>query len=158
MSGEAERRLTIVSEAKTWLGTPYHHEARVKGVGVDCAQLLLAVYSAPGVGLIPEIAVAHYPRDWHMHRSAERYMAIVREHAREIEGPPQPGDVVLWRFGRCFSHGAIVIAWPIVIHAYLDAECRLEDAERARWLTVLGQGESAALGARIRPRKFFSFW
>lgn len=27
--------LKAVAEAVTWLGTPYHHQGRVKGVGVD---------------------------------------------------------------------------------------------------------------------------
>jgi hypothetical protein len=39
-------RAAVVKEALTWLGTPYHHHARVKGVGVDCARLLCAVYEA----------------------------------------------------------------------------------------------------------------
>ena len=28
-----------VAEALTWLGTPYHHQGRVKGVGVDCRSI-----------------------------------------------------------------------------------------------------------------------
>ena len=34
----------VRSEALTWLGTPYHHQGRVKGVGVDCGQILIAIY------------------------------------------------------------------------------------------------------------------
>ena len=44
-------RQRIVEEARSWLGTPYHHQAMVKGAGVDCAMILVAVYRA--VGLIP---------------------------------------------------------------------------------------------------------
>lgn len=33
-----------VAEALTWLGTPYHQQGRVKGVGVDCGTLLCEVY------------------------------------------------------------------------------------------------------------------
>ncbi|WP_436904878.1 hypothetical protein [Acinetobacter johnsonii] len=33
-----------VQEALTWLGTPYHHQGRVKDVGVDCGTLLCEVY------------------------------------------------------------------------------------------------------------------
>ena len=36
-------RAAVVAEAIAWLGTPYHHRARIKGVGVDCAQLALGV-------------------------------------------------------------------------------------------------------------------
>ncbi len=33
----------VVRTARTWLGTPYHHQGRLKGVGVDCAGLLIGV-------------------------------------------------------------------------------------------------------------------
>jgi len=153
---EAQQRAAVVAEARSWIGTPYHHEARVKGVGVDCAQLLIGVFSAPSVALIAPLDIPHYSHDWHMHRHAERYMGIVLDHAHEIAGPPKPGDVVLWRFGRCFSHGAIVEEWPVVIHAYLNAKVRREDAEAARWLCVIG--ENAGDRGKPRPRKFFSYW
>lgn len=46
------QRQAVVAEAKTWIGTGFHHEARIKGAGVDCAQLLIAVFSA--CGFVPE--------------------------------------------------------------------------------------------------------
>ena len=33
----------VVREAKTWLGTPFHHQGRLKGVGVDCAGVIVCV-------------------------------------------------------------------------------------------------------------------
>jgi len=156
-AGEAAQRAAVVAEALSWIGTPYHHEARLKGVGVDCAQLLVGVFSAPGVALIPPIEIAHYPHDWHLHRAAERYLAQVLEHAGEIPGPPLPGDVVLWRIGRCYSHGAIVIRWPVVVHAYVDAPCASENVEHAAWLGTIGEAQDADKG-KPRPRKFFSYW
>ena len=153
---EQQQRAAVVAEARSWLRTPYHHEARVKGVGVDCAHLLIGVFAAPSVGLIKPLDIPHYPHDWHMHQGAERYLGIVLDHAHEIPGPPLPGDVVLYRFGRCFSHGAIVVAWPMIIHAYLNARVTIENAEAARWLNVIG--ESVAERGKSRPRKFFSYW
>lgn len=35
----SEQRAAVAQEALAWLGTPYHHHARIKGVGVDCAQI-----------------------------------------------------------------------------------------------------------------------
>ena len=53
MRGFEERRLegrstgalreAVVTEAKTWIGTPFHHAARIKGAGVDCLMLLSRV-------------------------------------------------------------------------------------------------------------------
>jgi NlpC/P60 family putative phage cell wall peptidase len=110
-----DMRLTVIAEAESWLGTPYHHMARLKGVGCDCLTLLVAVYHAAGV--IPAIEIPYYPPDWHLHRSSERYMEGLLAHASEVE-TPDPGDVALFKFGRCFAHGTIVTQWPRLIHAW----------------------------------------
>ncbi len=109
------RRKAVIAEAETWLGTPYHHMARVKGVGCDCLTLLAAVYYSAGV--IPAIGIPYYSPDWHLHRAAERYLDGLLCYAHEVE-VPEPGDVALFKFGRCFSHSAIVTDWPLMIHAW----------------------------------------
>ncbi len=151
---EAEQRAAVVAEAMTWLETPYHHEARSKGAGVDCAQLLAGVYI--NVGLIAPFAVNRYPPDWHLNSPRERLLEVVGRFAQEIEGPPRPGDVVLWRFHRCFAHGAIVVEWPVVIHSCKPRKVMKEDVERAGWLTKTFEMQSER--GRPRPRKFFSYW
>src|SRR4051794_8469193 len=82
------RRVAIVTEAETWLGTPFHHQGRVKGAGVDCAMLLAEVYHR--CGFVPHIDPGHYPPDWHLHRDAERYLEKVMPYAHEIAGLPKP--------------------------------------------------------------------
>ena len=126
MSQEMKERAAVVQEALSWAGTPYHHRARVKGAGVDCGQLLAAVYENAGV--VPPIHPGAYPPDWHLHRSEERYLAHVQEHAHQVEAPG-PGDIVLFRFGRCISHGAVVVAWPRIVHAYVGMGVVEDDAE-----------------------------
>ena len=140
---EDEGRRRVVEVARTWIGTKYHHMGMVKGVGVDCATLLMMVYAE--AALIPRLKLPYYSAQWHLHRGEERYLGLVTQYAVEIPGPPLPGDVVLWKFGRCFSHGAIVTEWPFVVHAYLNGHCTLEDISTALWL-------------RDRPMKFFSYW
>jgi hypothetical protein len=82
---------------------------------VDCINLLCAVYEE--VGLIDHVELPTYPPDWMMHRNEERMLAgIIGCTAREI-AVPLLGDVAVFKFGRCYSHGAIVICWPEVIHA-----------------------------------------
>lgn len=122
----AEERAHIVQEALSWQGTPYAHAGRIKGAGVDCGQFLLAVFEA--TGLVPHIEPDEYPPDWHCHRGEQRYLNHVEQHAHQIPGPPQPGDLVLYQFGRCISHGAIVVDWPVVIHSYVGLGVVLDDA------------------------------
>lgn len=108
-------REKVVEVAKSWLGTPYHHRAKLKGIGVDCAQILVAVFSEAGI--IDDFDTGQYPQDWMMHRSEELYLGSIEKYAKRVE-QPKPGDIALFKFGRCVSHSAIVIEWPIVIHAY----------------------------------------
>lgn len=151
---EREERERVVAAAKTWLGTPYHHRGRVKGAGIDCLTILAETFAE--AGLIPPAHIPYYPKDWHLHRDAERYLDGLFQYAAEIEGPPLPGDIVLWRFGRCYSHGAIVVEWPMVIHAAAGRCVVLEDAEKATWLTHIGENTDEQ--GKQRPRRYFSFW
>ena len=118
MTLEAEQRGAVVAEVLSWANppTPYHHQARIKGAGVDCAQLLIGVFSA--CGLVPEIETGNYSVDWHMHRNEEMFSGWLARYAKQDEGPLQPGDIALWRFGRTFSHGSIFTGAEFV-HAYV---------------------------------------
>lgn len=119
---EAEERKAVCDEARTWLGTKYHDCAMVKGAGVDCAFLLKAVYEA--AGLESPIEIEAYSPQWYLHRSDELYLNKVLERAREItEAEAKPADVVLYKFGRCFAHGAIIMegGFPSIIHAFKQA-------------------------------------
>lgn len=108
-------RAAIVEEARTWLGTPWHHQARVKGAGVDCGQFIIGAYI--NAGLVPHFETGDYPPDWMLHRSEERYLGWIERYLDPVE-VPLPGDVAAWRYGHCFSHGAIVVTWPLILHAY----------------------------------------
>jgi len=126
---EARERRMVVAEALTWLKTPYHHQGRIKGAGTDCAMILCEVFY--NVGLLPRIDPGYYPPDWHLHRSEERYLESVTKYLHPCAAATgRPGDIVLYRFGRCVSHAAIVIDWPLVIHAYIDVGVELTDTTR----------------------------
>jgi cell wall-associated NlpC family hydrolase len=84
-----------------------------------------------------------------LHSNAEVYLNYVLAHAHEIDGPPKPADVVMFRFGRVYSHGAIVIDWPRVVHSLSPEGVRIENVERC----TLGPRAMAKL-----PRKYFSLW
>lgn len=106
----------VVREAESWLGTPYHHAADVKGAGVDCAMLLVRVFC--DLGLVAPFDPRPYPHDWMLHRSEERFLGIVERMGMQTE-ERAPGRVALFRFGRCVSHGAILAEPGYMIHANL---------------------------------------
>jgi NlpC/P60 family putative phage cell wall peptidase len=132
-------RQAVVSEAESWIGTPFHHAARVKGAGIDCLMLLAEVYERAGVS--GHIEPPFYVPDWHLHQGAERYMQGLLVYARPVAAP-EPGDIALFRFGRTFSHGAIVTSWPQLIHAY--------------WSIGVVWGDATLHPLKDRPVRFFT--
>ena len=129
MTKSKATREDVVAEAESWLRTPYHHMGSVKGAGVDCGQFLIEVYYA--VGLAPKIDTGHYPSDWHFHRSEEVYLGWVQAHSTSTD-TPKAGDVALFKFGRCISHGGIMIDETTLIHSHLGmgvVYAKLTDAE-----------------------------
>jgi NlpC/P60 family putative phage cell wall peptidase len=135
----ARLRHAVIEEADSWIGTPFHHAARIKGAGVDCLMLLAEVYERAGVA--GHIDPPFYVPDWHLHRDAERYMEGLLRYARPIDAP-EPGDIALFRFGRTFSHGAIVTEWPRLIHAY--------------WSIGVVWGDANLFPLDRRPVRFFT--
>ena len=140
MSTIQDLRAAVLREAESWIGTPFHHAARVKGVGVDCLMMLAEVYERAGVAR-ERIDPPFYVPDWHLHRDAERYMDGLLAYTRPVEAP-EPGDIALFKFGRTHSHGAIVTEWPRLIHAY--------------WNIGVVWGDAALYPLRDRPVLFFS--
>nr|DAX16564.1 MAG TPA: cell wall peptidase [Caudoviricetes sp.] len=139
---EAERE-RLVKEALTWLGTPYRHMGRVKGAGTDCGMLILQCFI--DTGLIPPVPVDYYPQDWHLHRTAERYLGWVTRYCKAVDRDvPLSGDIIVYQYGRCVSHGALVVDWPQCIHAYVGLGVVLVDG---------GKGELAE-----RQRGIYSYW
>jgi cell wall-associated NlpC family hydrolase len=111
------RRAAVAVEARRWIGTPYHHHGRVLGAGVDCVQLLCAVFEA--CGLAQRIDCGDYAWDWHQHQNAELYLQGLLQRGAVEVAAPDVGDVALFRFGRTWSHGGLVVDGGQIVHAYL---------------------------------------
>ncbi len=90
-----------------------------------------------------------YPPDWHLHRSAERYLSFIFDRGHEVE-TPRPGDVAVYRFGRCYSHGGIIVgATPItLVHAYGPARRVVEECV----------AQNPVLSEAKREPRYFSYW
>jgi NlpC/P60 family putative phage cell wall peptidase len=86
----------VVAEARAWIGTPYLHQASIKGAGADCLGLLRGIWRAV-YGAEPE-AVPPYTDDWAEPDRREVLLAAARRWL--IEKPvteESSGDVLLFR-------------------------------------------------------------
>lgn len=145
---ETEARARIDAVARSWIGTPYHNHGEVKGAGCDCATLLKQVFVE--AGLIADFEIGYYSPQFFLHGEEERYLGWVLRFAREIpREAAQCGDVVLYKIGKVFAHGAIVVApgWPHIVHAHYAAR-------RVR----RGLGTSVRLGTPILDIKWFTLF
>lgn len=140
---EKHQRAAVVREAYTWLKTPYHHYAAVKGAGVDCAMILPEVYFDAGV-IAEKPIIESYPADWMYHRGEERYLAWLEKFATTTLNP-KAGDIAIWKFGRCFSHGAVIVDYPQIIHAF----------KKARMVILDDLNNVEMAGREVR---FYTFW
>lgn len=111
--------LQLVDEARTWLGTPWVHQARLKRVGVDCLGLL--GMSALAVGVTGA-------REWRDDPNMHNYGVVpnprflITSCDRFLDQVPlidaRVGDVLVMAFRRYPQHFAIVSSPGYLIHAY----------------------------------------
>ena len=148
----------IVAEARSWIGTPYRHQASLKGVGCDCLGMLRGVWRAV-MGAEPETLPPYAP-DWAEAGGSEALLAAARRHLVEIEpADVRPGDVLLfrWRAELPAKHCAVATAPDRMVHAH-DGASVAEGAIRPWWRRHLvaafrfpGVGSGHEKGRETRP-------
>lgn len=132
-------RAAIVAEARSWIGTPYRHQASLKGAGADCLGLIRGVYR---VFCGPEKQpITPYSPNWAEETGQETLRDAARRHLVEIDAAPfrdaeplKESDVILIRVrdrGPA-KHAAIVSGADAIIHAY-DRHAVAENALPAAW-------------------------
>lgn len=120
MNGEGERRAAIVAAARGWLGTPYHHQASLRGVGCDCLGLVRGLWRDL-YGREPEPTPPYSPH-WAQHARDETLALAAARHLVALEQPAaaRPGDVLLfrWRAHLPAAHCAILVEPERILHAH----------------------------------------
>jgi NlpC/P60 family putative phage cell wall peptidase len=108
----------IIAAARGWLGTPYHDQASVKGVGCDCLGLVRGVWREV-VGAEP-LPLPPYSRDWGETGSREPLADPARNVMLEIPlADAVPGALILFRMraGSVAKHCGIITAPDRFVHA-----------------------------------------
>ncbi len=111
-------RPDIVALARSWLGTPYRHQAALKGVGCDCLGLVRGVY-AEAYGRPPE-EPPPYSRDWAEASGRETMIEAAARHLLPVDkDDAKPADILIFRLrpGAMAKHSAIMTSDSRMIHA-----------------------------------------
>lgn len=99
-------------ELESWVGTPFRHKERSKGLGVDCINFILGVFNNVKVLDANGVALPDYSVDWMHHKKS----MLLLDHFRQYDGLfaeinprfKQDGDVALFKFNKSVCHCGIV--------------------------------------------------
>ncbi len=118
-----DHRQRIVAAARSWLGTPYVHQASCKGAGCDCLGLIRGVWREV-IGKEPEVPPPYSP-DWTASGGGEQLLAAAMRHLvrKPADAPIEPGDVLLFHYRAHLPprHAAIATGPDTMIHAQENA-------------------------------------
>lgn len=126
------RREEIVAEARSWLNTRFHHQARLKGYGCDCVGLIIGVRKALGISDYDTTNYSRIPDGFLLKSLCDANM-------KKIEfSELRPGDVALFNFGGHPQHLAIIGDYRhgglSIIHAYSIAHKVVEHRLDQQWI------------------------
>ncbi len=120
----------IAASALTWLGTPFHHQGRVRNVGVDCIGVVIGV--ARDLGLSDYDVTGYWHLPWGL--------TLLQELRRHLVAVPiadvRMGDVLLFAFNGSPQHVGICTGLdPLrMAHAYAPMRKTVESPLTGEWL------------------------
>ena len=135
----------VVAEARRWLGTPWRHQARLRGVGVDCGGLVVCVAQALGLPVQDHApGYARLPDGVSLRACVESQCTRIPEL--------EPGAVLLMRWADAPQHLAIVSTLPErfgIIHAWAGIRRVVEHGLTAEWQGRIVRDDAGPLIYRL---------
>lgn len=138
----------IVKQARTWLGTKYHHQGRLKksancSGGVDCIGLV--------IGVCDELAICdsdgyllskHDRTNYSMHPEGSKLAESMQEHLSPVEPTKMKvGDILLFKFWKEPQHVGILSKYPTggfgLIHCNSTSGSVVEQPLSDTWMRMI---------------------
>jgi cell wall-associated NlpC family hydrolase len=106
----------LAEQVKTWVGTGYQHRGTTR-FGCDCTGLIIGCLRE--LGCLGHYQLRQYPFQWNLHAEHGDYICEECEKIADAVPciDPQPGDIVVFRFGKCRAHAGVITEAPIFVHA-----------------------------------------
>lgn len=115
------RRAEIVEAALELLETPFKHQGRAPGRGIDCVGVYIHVCQVLGIESIDTTGYARDPYDGTLERELDRQPGLYRIAPAEA----REGDLLAMRISRAPQHIAIhagfISGQPYIIHSSEEA-------------------------------------
>ncbi len=103
-------RSEISAAALAMVGTPFHAQGRLPGVGLDCIGVVVCLARHFN---LPHTDVAAYPL-----RPNGMLMPLLDAQLVRVHREPQEGDVLLMSFAGEPHHVAVMVGGGRIVHAY----------------------------------------
>jgi NlpC/P60 family putative phage cell wall peptidase len=133
----------IVTQARTWLGTPFHHQARLKGKGCDCLGLVVGVVDELGLEDANGMKLAAHDEITYSRQPDGAYLTekLTGLLAEIPASEARAGDLALFKVRENPQHLAILTDYEGtlgMIHCFAPArkvvEHRLDDDWKSRMI------------------------
>lgn len=130
-------REAIVIEARQWIGTPFAHQASLKGIGCDCIGLVSGVGRALGFKDAERFRDDTRFRGYARTPEPKMLAAAVAEYLDPVDfESTDPGDILLFRFKEEPQHFALLVERGFeryMIHCYMQARGVVENRIDEKW-------------------------
>lgn len=117
------QRRAVITEALSWIGTPYIHGAQLKGVGVSCSSFIAAAFN---MVLGTNLYVVDHPEQWFMNSKKQLYLdnLNVQGFVEVPQSEVHAGDLVVsCAIYEVYCHSGLLLNWPTpptVIHVSVN--------------------------------------
>jgi cell wall-associated NlpC family hydrolase len=115
-----------IEAARNCLGTPFHHQGRAPGAGLDCIGLVVVALRAAGMDV-------HDRTDYARRPDGKSLEAGLREHGFAPADEIRAGNILLFRYDRQPQHVALATGSDSMIHAFAPAGAVVETSIGDYW-------------------------
>ncbi len=102
---------SLVVAARACIGTPFYHQGRVAGIGLDCIGLV--IYAVKQIGI-----TVNDQTDYGREPEGKRLHAALTAHGFKQVSDVAAGDVLLFRFNGEPQHVGLAVSHDAMVHAY----------------------------------------
>lgn len=115
-----------IDATRACIGTPFHHQGRMPGVGLDCIGLIIVAARAVGKDVRDR-------QDYSARPEGEKLVEALVEHGASPVESIMPADILLFRYDGQPQHVALVTSENTMIHSFAPARRVVETTIGSYW-------------------------
>lgn len=109
------RKDLFLAKAEELVGSPFRYRGRCPDKGLDCAGVPVLCFAAAG-------SETEFPSEYTRFEEQALLIDWVNKVAEQVFEPPQPGDLILLKYGVRLQHVAVVVSDNAMVHAFHGAQ------------------------------------